>query len=68
MEIPRYRYQLDYDVMINFIFRGVAVKGTLVKTNREDILEGCLQTTVPILADPIEKLSFSDKDSDHKLT
>lgn len=53
--MPRYKYQLDYDVMINFMAKGVEVRGTLTKTNRPDILEECLQTTVPILADPIRK-------------
>lgn len=51
----RYKYQLDYDVMINFMARGVDVTGTLTKTNRPEILEDCLQTTVPILADPVNK-------------
>lgn len=41
--------------MMNFLNRGVEVKGTIIKTNREDILEGCIQTAVPILADPVIK-------------
>lgn len=55
VEKLRYKYQLDYDVVINFMARGVDVRGTLIKTDRKDILEGCLQTTVPILADPVQK-------------
>lgn len=55
----RYKYQLDYDVVINFMARGVNVTGTLTKTNRPDILEECLQTTIPILSDPIHRQSYS---------
>lgn len=56
LDVPteHYEYQLDYDVMMNFLVSGVEVRGTLIKTNREDILEDCLQHTKPILADPIE--------------
>lgn len=62
-----YKYQLDYDVMINFISAGVNIKGTLIRTDREDILEASLQTTKPILADPVEKKTFTTiKDSKPK--
>lgn len=54
-----YKYQLDYDVMINFLDKGANVTGTLIKTNRKDILRDCLQTTKAILADPIRKETFS---------
>lgn len=45
--------------MVNFMDKGVNVTGTLIKTNRKDILRGCLQTTKAILADPIRKEVFS---------
>lgn len=59
-----YEYQLDYDVMINFLNKGVNVKGTLIKTNKEDILEECLQTTVPILSDPVKKKIYGAKEKE----
>lgn len=58
-----YEYQLDYDVMINFLNKGVNVKGTLIKTNKEDILEECLQTTVPILSDPVKKKIYGNREN-----
>lgn len=45
--------------MINFMNTSVDVKGTLIRTNREDILEKCLQTTKPVLADPIDSFVCS---------
>lgn len=57
--------------MINFMAKGVEVRGTLTKTNRPDILEQCLQTTIPILADPVRKEVYYKKDEEnvigHKL-
>lgn len=68
VQTQRYKYQLDYDVMINFMNVGVSVRGTLVKTDRKDILSGCLQTTKAILAEPTKRRDFGGAPiSDEKL-
>lgn len=38
---------------------GVSVTGTLIKTDRKDILSGCLQTTKAILSDPSKPVYFN---------
>lgn len=48
-----YKYQMEYDVMIDFINKGGEIRGTLIKTNNEDILKDTIQTCKQILNNPI---------------